>query len=122
MQLGEVEAFLQVARRGTLSRAASALFVTQPALTARLQRLEADLGEPVFLRSPRGMRLTEAGRAFLPYAERALEELDAGRRLVQNLGSGRAGELAIGAAPAVSTYVLPGVLKRLAAEYPNVQL
>src|SRR5438132_6928967 len=112
MQLPEIEAFVEVARRGTLSRAASSLFVTQPALTARLQRLELDLGEPLFLRTPRGMRLTDAGRAFLPYAERTLAELEEGRRLVANLGSGRAGQLAIGAAPAVSTYVLPAVLKR----------
>jgi len=122
MHLGAVEGFVEIARRGALGRAADALFVTQPALTARLKRLEQEFGEPLFLRSPRGMRLTEAGRAFLPFAERALEELEEGRRLVRNLGSGRAGQLALGAAPAVSTYVLPGVLKRLAVEYPDVQL
>src|SRR5207244_1273892 len=71
MLLAQVEGFLEVARRGNVSRAAEAMFVTQPTLTARLHALERELGEPLFARTRRGMRLTDAGRAFLPYAERA---------------------------------------------------
>src|SRR5918992_392117 len=67
--LPQIEAFLEVARRQNLSRAAEALFVSQPTLTARLQSLETSLGEQLFVRTRRGMRLTEAGEAFLPYAE-----------------------------------------------------
>src|SRR5438309_1461957 len=72
MLLAQVEGFLEVARRGNVSRAAEAMFVTQPTLTARLHALERELGEPLFARTRRGMRLTDAGRAFLPYAERAI--------------------------------------------------
>ena len=70
--LPQIEAFLEVARRQNLSRAAEALFVSQPTLTARLQSLESSLGEQLFVRTRRGMRLTEAGEAFLPYAEHAV--------------------------------------------------
>ncbi len=122
MQLAQVEGFVEVARQGNLSRAAAALFVTQPALTARLHALEAEIGVSLFVRSRRGMELTESGRAFQPYAERALVALRDGRALVAELGRGAAGELTVGAAPGVGTYVLPGLLARFAARHPNVRL
>jgi DNA-binding transcriptional LysR family regulator len=122
MLIAQLTAFIEVARTRSVSRAAESLFVTQPALTARLQRLEADLGAKLFVRTPRGMRLTEAGEAFLPYAVRALDTLADGRRLVNAFERGGAGTLAIGAAPAVSTYVLPGVLKRFAIGHPRVSV
>ena len=122
MQLNQVEAFLEVARQGTLSRAADTLFVTQPALTARLHALEAELGSELFRRTRRGMELTDAGRAFMPYAERALGALREGGELVAELGRGVAGELVLGAAPGVGTYVLPGLLVRFTERHPNVRL
>ncbi|HEY7523476.1 MAG TPA: LysR family transcriptional regulator [Candidatus Limnocylindrales bacterium] len=122
MLLTQVEGFLEVARQGNLSRAAEGLFVTQPALTARLQSLEAELGAELFRRTRRGMELTDAGRAFLPYAERAVTALREGGELVGELGRGIGGELVIGAAPGVGTYVLPGILVRFAAANPNVRL
>jgi len=85
MQLGQVEGFVEVARRGNLSRAAEALFVTQPALTARLRSLEAEVGTRLFRRGHRGMVMTEAGQAFLPYAERALAALRRGAGAVERL-------------------------------------
>lgn len=122
MLLSQVEAFVEIAREGGLGRAAANLFVTQPALTARLQSLERELGQPLFVRTRRGMVLTDSGRSFLPYAERALESLRSGTELIGAIGSGTAGELAIGAAPAVSTYVLPLLLDRFVREYPGVRL
>jgi DNA-binding transcriptional LysR family regulator len=68
------------------------------------------------------MRLTDAGKAFLPYAERTLAAVQEGRRAVLEVQRGGAGELAIGAAPAVSTYVLPALLKHFADEYPAARL
>ena len=70
MLFGQVQAFIQVARMGNVSRAAEALYVTQPALTARIQALEKELNETLFVRTGRGVRLTDAGRVFLPNAER----------------------------------------------------
>ena len=67
------------------------------------------------------MVLTDAGRTFLPYAERALETLRNGAPGGE-IGAGTAGELAIGAAPAVSTYVLPPLLDRFVREHPEVRL
>ena len=122
MDLGRLEAFVQVARTGSISKAAETLFVTQPAVTARLQTLERDLGVPLLIRSRHGSRLTEAGRAFLPHAQHALSAVDRGREAVEEVRTGGAGQLQIGAAPAVSTYVLPAMLHRFQAKHPSVRL
>ena len=111
---------MEVARQGSVSRAAENLLVSQPALTARLKRLEEELGASLFVRQPRGMRLTEAGEAYLPFAMRALDTLAEGRHVVNAYEGGGAGRLALGAAPAVSTYVLPALLKRFAVGHPRV--
>ena len=122
MRLEQLEAFAEVARLRSVSRAADALFVTQPTLTARLKSLERELDTTLFVRSQRGMRLSDAGRAFLPYAERTLDTVSSGRRLLAELARGEAGQLALGAAPAVSTYVLPRILTRFRSTHPKVSL
>jgi DNA-binding transcriptional LysR family regulator len=122
MLLAQIDGFIETARRRNLSHAAEALHVTQPALTARLQSLERELGTPLFVRGRRGMALTDAGRAFLPYAERALVALDEGASLLTELARGGTGELVLGAAPAVSTYVLPALLMRFTQRHPRVRL
>lgn len=118
----QVEGFVAVAREGNLRRAAERLYLSQPALTARIQGLEESLGTPLFRRTRTGMVLTHAGRAYLPYAERALESLRGGAALVSELAEGVTGELVIGAAPAVSAYVLPELLARYSAQHPDVRL
>lgn len=122
LQLLQVEGFLEVARRGSVSRAAEALYITQPTLTARLHGLERELGARLFLRTPRGMRLTEAGRAWVPYAERAMRALLEGRDALEQVMSASAGHLMIAAAPAVSTYLLPDLLERFVAAHPRVEV
>ena len=118
----QVEGFLEVARRGSVSRAAEVLFITQPTLTARLHGLERELGTPLFLRTPHGMRLTDSGRAWIPYAERALRALVDGRDALEQVMTASAGHLMIAAAPAVSTYVLPELLERFVARHPRVEV
>src|SRR5437588_12390950 len=112
IQLVQVQGFLEVARRGSVSRAAEALFITQPTLTARLHGLERELGTPLFLRTPHGMRLTDAGRAWIPFAERALRALVDGRDALQQVMTASAGHLMISADPAGSKYVLPGMIQK----------
>ena len=122
MLLAQVEGFLEVARRGNLSRAAEAMFLTQPTLTARLHALERELGQPLFTRTRRGMRLTDAGQAFLPYAERAMRAVRDGKQALLESSAASAGRLVLGAAPAVSTYVLPAVLQKFAVDHPRVDV
>src|SRR4051795_7666399 len=106
MLLSQVEAMIAVARDGQISRAATSLFITQPALTARIHTLEEELGVALFNRSGRGMELTPAGRAFLPYAERALGALQDGAELLTALDRGGGGALGVGARQAWEPVVL----------------
>ena len=122
MDSGQLDAFIRVARTGKLGPVAGELFLTQPALTARLQRLEREVGGPLFTRSRRGMRLTPAGRAFLPYAERTLETMLEGSRLVGDLTAAGGGALTIGAPPAISTYLLPRLLRQLTVQNPEIEI
>jgi DNA-binding transcriptional LysR family regulator len=122
MLLTQIEAFLTVAERRSVSEAAGVLYVTQPALTTRIKNLERELGVELFVRTPRGMRLTAEGRAFRSHAQRAVQSLAEGRQLLRELREGRVGELLVGAAPAISTYVLPLVLRRFQAAFPQVHL
>src|SRR5438067_13843673 len=105
MLFGQVQAFIEVARTGNVSRAAEALYVTQPALTARIQALEKELGEALFVRTGRGVRLTDAGCVFRPCAELAVRGVGGGRQRLVGWWWARASRLARRAAPAVSTYV-----------------
>jgi DNA-binding transcriptional LysR family regulator len=82
MQIERIETFLEVARTGNVTRAAHALGLSQPALTERVQALERELGTDLFVRTRRGVRLSDAGRGFLPHAERVLAAVDEGRRAV----------------------------------------
>lgn len=122
MLLRQIEGFLAVARLGNLSRAAEELFLTQPTLTARLKALEQDLGEPLFVRTGRGMRLTDAGRAYLPFAERAMSSLREGRERLQALKEAASGRLTLSSSPGVSTYALPQLLESFVEAHPGVEV
>src|SRR5258707_6173982 len=119
VQLQQIEGFLEVARQGSVSRAAEALFITQRTLTARLHGLERELGVKLFLRTLGGMRLTDAGRAWVPFAERAMRALVEGRDALEQVKAASAGHLTIGSALAVSTYILPDLLERFVAFRPR---
>ena len=122
MDLGQLEAFVEVAQHQSFSKAAGALFLTQPSVTARIQTLERELGESLFERNGRGVRLTEVGSSFLPYAQRVLKDLQEGRDVLEGLRSLQIGALCLGSAFTVGTYVLPKILKTYHERFPAVEI
>ncbi len=122
MDLGQLEAFVQVSNHRSFSRAAEALFLTQPSVTARIQALERDLGERLFERSGRGVRLTEVGACFFPHAERVLQALNSGRDAIDSLRNLQSGSLILASATTVSAYLLPGLLKKFRERFPHVEV
>ena len=122
MLFKQLECFLVVARLGSMSRAAEEMYLTQPSLTARLKALEHEVGDQLFVRTRSGMRLTEAGRQFLPYAERSVASVENGKRHLKDLRKGTGGHLVLGALPRVSTYALPDLLEEFSLAYPRVVL
>lgn len=122
MDITAVQAFVAVADDASFSRAADALFLTQPAVSKRVAALEDELRARLFDRMGRSVRLTEAGEALLPHARRVLAELDAGRQAVTDLQGTVGGRLRIGTSHHVGLHRLPPVLRAFSAQYPDVDL
>ncbi len=122
LDFGQLEAFVQVAAHHSFSRAAEALQLTQPSITARIQALERELGEKMFERGGRSVRLTDAGTILLPYAERILQMLREAKESVEEVRSVQAGRLRLGSALTISTYVLPRILRTFHSRYPGVEV
>ena len=122
MELAQLEAFLQVAHHRSFSRAAEALFLTQPSVTARIQSLEREIGERLFERTGRSVTLTDAGHAFMPHAQRALTAVQEGTDAIEAVRHGDIGSIRIGASDTIATYVLPGILKQFRETRPRVHV
>jgi DNA-binding transcriptional LysR family regulator len=98
MDLRQLSYFLAVAEEGRFTRAAERVSVAQPAVSAQIRRLEAELGEPLFHRTQRAVRLTAAGEALLPHARAALGAADRGRATIASLRGMLLGRLELGVA------------------------
>jgi DNA-binding transcriptional LysR family regulator len=122
MELGQIEAFVEAQRRGSITRAAAALELTQPTLTARLRGLEQELGAQLLVRSRRGVSLTPIGRRFLPRAQAALEAVRRGVAETKAAREGRGGRLALGLATDLALYIAPIALARFARAHPDVEI
>jgi DNA-binding transcriptional LysR family regulator len=120
--LAQIESFVEVARSGNVTRAAEALSISQPTLTGRIKSLEAELGATLFHRTRSGVRLTEAGIAFLPHAERTLAAAADAARAVADLKRGGGGVLTVALAPMVTFTVMPEVVRRFRQRRPRAQL
>ena len=92
MEIGQVEAFLAVGTFGGFRRAAEALRLTQPAISARIRALEQSLGVELFARG-QGVALSPAGRAFRPHAEQLLQTVALARQAVHDLRPTSAGAI-----------------------------
>jgi DNA-binding transcriptional LysR family regulator len=117
-----LHAFLNVARLGSVGAAASALSLTQPAVSRTLRKFEKQLGVQLFLRHSTGMELTAFGQSLLPHAillesgmHRALEEID----LMRGASKGVA---RVGMLPSLVPDVLPNVINSLKRTLPGIQL
>ncbi|MCC7052971.1 MAG: LysR family transcriptional regulator [Gemmatimonadaceae bacterium] len=118
-----LRSFLEVADAGTLSAAARQLGMSQPSLTAQVQRLEASIGARLFVRHARGVTLTEAGAALVPRARRILDTVRETEVAVRGEQAAVSATLRVGAIPTVAPYVLPGAVQRLRARHgPGVRV
>src|SRR5882757_360912 len=122
ISLQKLEVLDQVVRREGVGRAAEALFVAQPVVTAHIRTLEQRLGAKLFYREGRQIHLTEAGRAVHIWAEDVLtrtRELD---RYLSGLADGQQGKIAFGASMSVGSYLLPHTLTRFRAAHPKAEV
>ena len=122
-RLKPLRAFCQVARLGSVSRAAEALFLSQPAVTLQLQALERELGTALFERIGRRFSLTREGQVLYEIARPLVEGLDGldgeFRSKIKGL---QAGELHVAAGSSTILYLLPTLVQAFREQHPEVQL
>ena len=118
-----LRAFCQTARLGSVSRAAEALFLSQPAVTLQLQALEREMGVRLLERSGRRLTLTREGQELYELARPLVEGLDGlGGALRERLRGMDAGELNVAAGSSTILYLLPRIIEAYRAAQPSVRL
>ena len=121
MDLGELQVFLMVAKEGSFSRAAERLYRTQPAISLTIRKLEDDLGQPLFVRGARPVRMTDAGTLLLEYAERLINLRDEVKKGLAELEGLKRGELSLGVNESSIHALLPALAKFRVA-HPGIQI
>lgn len=122
MELHQLRYVAAVARTGNFSRAAEQCHVAQPSLSQQIQKLEDELGERLFDRMKREVKLTSHGEAFLRRAVKILEEVDAAKREASDAQNLLRGTLIIGVLPTIAPYLLPDALAQFTEKFPGVEI
>jgi LysR family transcriptional regulator, hydrogen peroxide-inducible genes activator len=122
MEFHQLRYVCAIADTGSFSRAAERCHVAQPSLSQQVQKLEEDLGARLFDRLGRTVRLTEAGRAFLPHARSILHQMEAARSGVEDKRTDVRGSVAVGVIPTIAPYLMPGYVAAFSKKYPEARL
>ena len=114
-----LQAFVAIAEQGSFQKAAETLYITQTALSRRLQNLEALLEVKLVERTTRSVALTVLGAEFLPNARRLLADLSNALVEIQKTGRAQRGDVAIACVPTVGVQYLPHIIRDYSARYPE---
>jgi DNA-binding transcriptional LysR family regulator len=120
--LTQLTAFLAVVRGGSVTAAADELVVTQPSVSSAVAALSRELGCELFERAGRSIRLTEAGRAFAPYAEDVLGLLETGRTAAREAVAVAARRLKIAAVTTAAESFVPSIMREFSTQHPEIGL
>jgi len=122
MEFHQLRYVCAIVEAGNFSRAAERCKIAQPSLSQQVRKLEEDLGVKLFDRLGRSVRLTEAGRAFIPRARAILEQMEMARSSVADKNADLRGSLAVGVIPTVAPYLMPSYTAAFARNYPDAKL
>src|SRR5580700_9576971 len=122
MEVHQLRYVCAIADTGNFSRAAERCQIAQPSLSQQVLKLEEDLGAKLFDRLGRSVRLTEAGRAFIPHARAVLEQMEVARLSVAEKNADLRGSVAVGVIPTVAPYLIPSYTAAFAKNYPDAKL
>ncbi len=122
MELRELKYFLAVAREENITKAAEYLFITQPSLTRQIQNMEAEVGQPLFIRAGRKMVLTEAGQLLRKRAEEIIELYEKAEREWLNLSDDVNSEVYIGGGESYGMNILMDVISDMRKSYPDIKV
>ncbi len=122
MEFQQLRYVSAIAETGSFSRAAERCQVAQPSLSQQVLKLEKDLGTKLFDRLGRSVRLTEAGRAFLPHARSILSQVETARSSVADNCAEVHGSVAVGVIPTIAPYLMPRYTTTFTKKYPEAKL
>lgn len=122
MEFRQLEYFAQIVEQGSFTAAAGKCAVSQPSLSAQIQKLEEELGEPLLLRKPRGVALTSSGQRVYEQAKMLLAGRDGLVEGFREREEARIGEVTVGVIPTIAPFLLGQLWERLQEEFPNVEI
>jgi LysR family transcriptional regulator, hydrogen peroxide-inducible genes activator len=122
VELHQLRYFSSVVEAGSFTRAAKNCYISQPSLSLQIHKLEEELGQKLFERLGRGVRLTNAGRSFYDRAVSILSAVAAARDSVQDVRSLEQGQIRIGAIPTVAPYLLPRLVRQFTRRYRRAEV
>lgn len=122
MELKQIKYFLAIAEHGSLAAAAEAVGIAQPSISVQLKNLEGRLGTQLFIRSPRGVTLTDAGSVFVERAHEILDAVDRAKRDVRQAGETPSGKVVFGFPSSVSMVLSVPLAETIRLNLPEVRL
>ncbi|MGG3138261.1 LysR family transcriptional regulator [Bacillus subtilis] len=122
MDLKWLQTFIAAAESESFREAAEHLYLTQPAVSQHMRKLEDELGMRLFLHSGRRVVLTDEGRLFLPYAKEMIHVYQAGKQKVSQWKQGYSRSLMLAVHPYIASYILPRFLPAYIQKHPHVEL
>ena len=114
--------FYIVAKNGSISAAADILYISQPAITFQIKKLEEQLGVSLFTRTKRGVVLTDEGSTLFEYVERAMDNITNGENALSNLKNLDSGIIRIGSSTTVCKHVVMPYLEKFHELYPKIEI
>ncbi|WP_299924507.1 pca operon transcription factor PcaQ [uncultured Pelagimonas sp.] len=122
IKIRHIQSFVEIAREGSLKRAAEKLYLTQPAISKTLKELEDILGAPLMLRNRSGVSLTDQGEVFLHFAQMSLASLQQGLQGIEQIGKDASQRIRVGSLPSVAASLMPSVVEEFSKLAPRATL
>ncbi|MBP1156422.1 MULTISPECIES: LysR family transcriptional regulator [unclassified Paenibacillus] len=122
MNIEHIVTFLKVYQVGSFQQAANQLYLPQPTVSHRISQLEKELGNSLLIRAKGKIKLTEEGKAFLPYARSIIGAVQEGKEAVGQVKSGTTGKLSIGCNSSFASCILPQMMNSFTSKHANVSI
>lgn len=120
--LSQYKIFYEVAKAGNISKAAKELYISQPAISKSISKLEDNLGVSLFSRNSRGVQLTAEGEMLFDHAQSAFDSLNRGEQELKRIKEFNIGHIRIGVSNTLCKYILLPYLKGFIHEYPHIKV
>jgi DNA-binding transcriptional LysR family regulator len=122
LNMNQLRAFYTAAKHGSITKAAQDLMVTPPAITIQVKQLEKTMGIGLLFREGNSVRLTEMGRAVFEKAENIFGEIRVLENFVEDVSTGKSGQLRIGATQTSAKYIMPPLISAFKDAYPGLRV